>query len=206
MDKVQVIDANGQKTGEVALPAGIFSYPVKEHLLYESAVSALANKRRGTAATKTRGLVSGGGRKPWKQKGTGRARAGSNRSPLWRKGGTTFGPQPRDHRTELPKQARRNALRSALTLKASEKQLLVLDKIEIPGAKTKEAAKLLRGLQLKSALVVDQSSNRGLFRAMRNIPGSRALDPRELTAYDVLRHAWLVISEPALESLVERLK
>jgi large subunit ribosomal protein L4 len=206
MDKVQVIDANGQKTGEVALPAGIFAYPVKEHLLYEAAVNAQANKRRGTVATKTRGLVSGGGRKPWKQKGTGRARAGSTRSPLWRKGGTVFGPQPRDFSYDLPKQARRNALRSALSLKASEKQILVLDKIELAGAKTREAAKLLRGLKVTSALVVDRASNRGLFRAVRNIPGCSAMDPRELTAYDVLRHAWLVLTAPAFESLVERLK
>lgn len=206
MDKVQVIDVNGQKTGEVALPAGIFSYPVKEHLLYEAAVNAQANRRRGTVATKTRGLVSGGGRKPWKQKGTGRARAGSTRSPLWRKGGTVFGPQPRDFSYDLPKQARRNALRSALSLKAAEKQILVLDKIELPGAKTREAAKLLRGLQVTSALIVDRASNRGLFRAVRNIPGCRATDPRELTAFDVLRHTWLVLTEPAFESLVERLK
>ncbi|OGD10780.1 MAG: 50S ribosomal protein L4 [Candidatus Aminicenantes bacterium RBG_13_62_12] len=206
MDKVQVIDANGQKTGEVALPAAVFRYPVKEHLLYEAAVNALANRRRGTAATKTRGMVSGGGRKPWKQKGTGRARAGSNRSPLWRKGGTVFGPQPRDFGYDLPKQARRNALRSALSLKASEKQLLILDKIELREAKTKEAAKLLRGLQLDSALIVDRSSNRNLFRAVRNIPGSRVLEPKELTAYDVLKHTWLVFTEPAFDTLMERLK
>ncbi|MBN2199707.1 MAG: 50S ribosomal protein L4 [Candidatus Aminicenantes bacterium] len=206
MDKVQVIDANGQKTGEVSLPASIFSYPVKEHLLYEAAVNAQANRRRGTAATKTRGLVSGGGRKPWKQKGTGRARAGSIRSPLWRKGGTVFGPQPRDFSSVLPKEARRNALRSALSLKASEKQLLVLDKLELTASKTKEAARILRGLQIKSALIVEQASNRSLFRAVRNIPGCRVLDPKEVTAYDVLRHASLVLTEPAFESLVERLK
>jgi len=206
MDKLQVIDANGQKTGEVTLPASIFSYPVKEHLLYEAAVNAQANRRRGTAATKTRGLVRGGGRKPWKQKGTGRARAGSIRSPLWRKGGAVFGPQPRDFSYALPKQARRNALRSALSLKASEKQLLVLDKIELPAAKTKEAARILRDLEVKSALIIDSSSNRSLFRAVRNIPGCRALDPKEVTAYDVLGHAWLVLTAPAFETLVERLK
>ncbi len=206
MDKVQVIDANGQKTGEVALPAGIFGYPVKDHLLYEAAVNALANQRQGTVATKTRGEVSGGGRKPWKQKGTGRARAGSNRSPLWRKGGTVFGPQPRDFGYDLPKQVRRNALRSALSLKAAEKQLIVLNKIELKEAKSKEAAKLLKGLQLKSALIIDRSDNRKLFLAVRNIPGFQALDPRELTAFDVLKHAWLVFTEPAFESLVERLK
>jgi large subunit ribosomal protein L4 len=206
MDKVQVIDANGQKTKDIALPGGIFAYPIKEHLLWESAVNAQANRRRGTVSTKTRGEVRGSTRKPWRQKGTGRARAGSIRSPLWRKGGTTFGPKPRDFSYGLPKQTRQNALRSALSLKATEKQLLVLDKFELKEPKTKEAAKVLAGLQLRSALIIDQASNRNLFRAVRNIPGIKAVDPRGLNAFEVLKHAWLVFTEPAFQILVERLK
>ena len=206
MDKVQVIDANGQKTKDIALPSGIFAYPVKEHLLWEAAVNAQANRRRGTVSTKTRGEVRGSTHKPWRQKGTGRARAGDIRSPLWRKGGTTFGPKPRDFSYRLPKQIRQNALRSALSLKSAEKQLLVLDKFELKEAKTKEAAKVLAGLKLRSALIIDQASNRNLFQAVRNIPGVKAVDPRGLTAFDVLRHTWLVFTEPAFQVLVERLK
>jgi len=206
MDKVQVIDANGQITKDIVLPGRIFAYPIKDHLLWEAAVNAQANRRRGTVATKTRGEVQGSTRKPWRQKGTGRARTGGIRSPLWRKGGTSFGPQPRDFSYTLPKQTRQNALRSALSLKAAEKQLLVLDKFEIKAPKTKEAAKVLAGLKLRSALVIDQASNRNLFQAVRNIPGVKAVDPRGLTAFDVLRHHWLVFTEPALQSLVERLK
>jgi large subunit ribosomal protein L4 len=206
MDKVQVIDANGQKTRDIALPAGIFAYPVKEHLLWEAAVNAQANRRRGTVSTKTRGEVSGSTRKPWRQKGTGRARTGGIRSPLWRKGGTSFGPKPRDFSYDLPKQVKQNALRSALSLKAAEKQLLVLDKFELKEPKTKEAARVLDGLKLRSALIIDRAANRNLFQAVRNIPGVKAVDPRGLTAFDVLGHTWLVFTEPALESLVERLK
>ena len=206
MDKVQVIDANGQKTKDIALPGGIFAYPVKEHLLWEAAVNAQANRRRGTVSTKTRGEVKGSTRKSWRQKGTGRARTGGIRSPLWRKGGTSFGPKPRDFSYRLPKQTRQNALRSALSLKSAEKQLLVLDKFELKEAKTKEAAKVLAGLKLRSALIIDQSSNRNLFQAVRNIPGVKAVDPRGLTAFDVLRHTWLVFTEPAFQVLVERLK
>jgi large subunit ribosomal protein L4 len=206
MDKVQVIDANGQKTGDIALPAGIFAYPVKEHLLWEAAVNAQANRRRGTVSTKTRGQVSGSTRKPWRQKGTGRARTGGIRSPLWRKGGTSFGPKPRDFSYDLPKQVKQNALRSALSLKAAEKQLLVLDKFELKEPKTKEAARVLDGLKLRSALIIDRAANRNLFQAVRNIPGVKAVDPRGLTAFDVLGHTWLVFTEPAFESLVERLK
>jgi large subunit ribosomal protein L4 len=206
MDKVQVIDASGQKTRDIALPAGIFAYPVKEHLLWEAAVNAQANRRRGTVSTKTRGEVSGSTLKPWRQKGTGRARTGGIRSPLWRKGGTSFGPKPRDFSYDLPKQVKQNALRSALSLKAAEKQLLVLDKFELKEPKTKEAARVLDGLKLRSALIIDRAANRNLFQAVRNIPGVKAVDPRGLTAFDVLGHTWLVFTEPALESLVERLK
>src|SRR5512136_1153104 len=144
MAKVQVLNGSGEAAGEFELPARVFSYPVKEHLLYESVVQQQASQRRGTASTKTRGEVSGSGRKPWRQKGTGRARVGSIRSPLWRKGGTVHGPQPRDYEYEIPKQARRNALRSALALRFSEKRVLVLADASLKEAKTKEAAKLLK--------------------------------------------------------------
>jgi len=206
MKKLNVLDTSGKKTAEVELPAGVFDYPAKGHLVHEAVVGFRANQRRGTAATKTRGLVSGGGRKPWRQKGTGRARAGSTRSPLWRKGGTVFGPLPRDYRQELPKQARRNALRSALADKYAAERLVVYDALELKEPKTKAAAELLRTLKLDSALLVDDRSNRNLFLAMRNLPRVKAVDAGLLNVFDVLNHTWLVFSRRAFAAVMERLK
>ena len=205
MAKVQVLNESGQTAGEVELPERIFSYPVKEHLLFESVVQHQAGRRRGTAATKTRGEVTGSNRKPWRQKGTGRARVGSIRSPLWRKGGTVHGPQPRDYSYEMPKQARRNALKSALALRFGESRLLVLSVVNLKEPKTREAAKLLDGLSLDSALIVDQSDNKNLFLALRNIPNVTAIDSKQLSAVEILKHKWLVFSQRALDSLLERI-
>jgi len=206
MQKVQVTDASGNKTKDVSLPEKIFSHPVNEHLIYEAAVNYRANQRQGTAATKVRGEVTGSTRKPWRQKGTGRARAGSVRSPLWRKGGTVFGPQPRDYSYGLPKGMKANALKSALSLKIKENRILVLDGLALAEPKTKEARKLLLALKLDSALFVDSHANINLFRAMRNIPRVKVVDPQVLTVYDVLKHNWLVLTEPAFQSLVARLQ
>jgi large subunit ribosomal protein L4 len=206
MAKVQVMKANGEVSGEVELPAGVFSYPVKEHLLYESVVQRQAGERRGTASAKTRAEVTGSNRKPWRQKGTGRARVGSLRNPLWRKGGTVHGPRQRDYGYEIPKQARRNALKSALAMRWIENRLLVVDDATFEGPKTREAAKWLKGLNLKSALVVDLRDNHNLFLAMRNIPGSNAVDAVQLAAFDILKHEWLVLTRRALESLRKRFK
>ena len=206
MDKLQVFDKSGKRAAEVDLPASIFSYPVKPHLVYEAAVQAQANRRQGTVATKTRAMVSGGGKKPWRQKGTGRARVGSTRSPLWRKGGTTFGPQSRDYSYELPKKARRNALRSVLSQKLADQQILVLDKFHLKEPKTKEAAALLKAFNVDSALIVDSHENTNLFRAVRNLPKVKAVDVRTLNVVDVLAHRWLVFSQQAFESAMEKLK
>jgi large subunit ribosomal protein L4 len=205
MAKVQVLNESGQVAGELELPAKLLSYPVKQHLLYEAVVEHQAKERRGTAATKTRAEVSGSGRKPWRQKGTGRARVGSIRSPLWRKGGTAHGPQPRDYEYEIPKQAKRNALRSALALRFSEKRVLVLAEANFKEPKTKEASKLLKALDLDSALIVDQAANKNLFIAVRNIPKVKAVDANHLSVFDVLAYKWLVFTQRALELLMERI-
>jgi len=206
MEKAQVLDKSGKVKSEIKLPEGVFSYPVKSHLLYEAAVNYQANQRQGTAATKTRAMVSGSNRKPWRQKGTGRARAGATRSPLWRKGGTTFGPQPRDYSYELPKAAKKNALRSALALKFSEKQLLILDDLKLKEAKTKAAAELLKGLHIDSALVVDSRDNANLFTSLKNLRRVKAVDWNLINTHDVLNYKWLVLSQQAFESLMEKLK
>jgi large subunit ribosomal protein L4 len=206
MSKLHVTDASGQKTKEVSLPEAIFAYPVKEHLLYEAAINHQANLRQGNAATKTRGRVTGSTRKPWRQKGTGRARAGSIRSPLWRKGGTVFGPSPRDYSYGLPKGMKVNALKSALSLKNKENRILILDSLTLAEPKTKEARKVLEAFKLDSALFVEAHTNTNLFRAMRNIPRVKVVDPRVLSVFDVLKYNWLVITEPAFQSLVARLQ
>jgi large subunit ribosomal protein L4 len=206
MGKLQVFDRTGQPAAEVELPESVFAYPEKGHLIYEAVINYRANQRQGTAATKTRRDVSGGGKKPWRQKGTGRARAGSTRSPLWRKGGTVFGPQPRDYSYELPKKARRNALRSVLARKFADSLVLVLSELELKEPKTKEALALLKSFHLDSALFVDSHENTNLFLAVRNLPRAKAVDVRTLNVYDALNYKWLVFSQRALESAMERLK
>lgn len=206
MNKIQVIDQSGKRVSEMNAPKEVFSYPVKEHLLYEAVVSFRANQRQGTASTKTRADVRGGGRKPWRQKGTGRARAGSIRSPIWRKGGVTFGPKPRSYYYSLPKKAKRNALKSVLSMKLAEKQLLILKTLEIKEPKTKDGAKLLEALKLDSALIVDDQQNKNLFLSLRNIPKIKAVDTNLVNVYDVLNHKWLVFTQKAFESLMEKLK
>ena len=206
MLKLDVLDKGGKTARSIELPDGVFAYPAKDHLIYEAVINYQANQRRGTAATKTRSLVTGGGKKPWRQKGTGRARAGSSRSPLWKKGATTFGPKPKDYSYEIPKKARRNALKSALSMKLKANRILVLEDLALAEAKTKAAAAWLKGLKVDSALIVDGADNRNLFLALRNIPKVKAVDPLRLNVYDVLDHKWLVFSEQALTSVMERLK
>jgi large subunit ribosomal protein L4 len=206
MQKAQVLDKSGNVTAEIEMPEAVFGRPVKAHLLYEAAINYLTNQRRGTATTKTRAEVSGSNRKPWRQKGTGRARAGATRSPIWRHGGTTFGPRPKDYSYELPKEAKRNALRSALAAKFAEKRLLILEDLKLQAVKTKQAAGLLTALKVDSALVVDGKDNAGLFVSLRNIPRVKAVDWKLINTHDVLAYKWLVLSRQAFTSLMEKLK
>ncbi len=206
MPTVQVIDTSGKKIKDIKAPDEIFAVPLKEHLIYESVINYRANQRQGTASTKTRGEVRGGGRKPWRQKGTGRARAGSNRSPIWKGGGTTFGPKPRDYSYSLPKKAKKAALKSALSMKLAEKQLLIVDAFELKEPKTKEAAALIKRLKLDSALIVDQHDNKNLFLSVRNIPKTKVVDVSQVNVYDVLNYNWLVLTKRAFDSLTEKLK
>jgi large subunit ribosomal protein L4 len=206
MAKANVINRSGKVTAEIELPDGVFGYPVKDHLMYEAAVAHAANQRRGTANTKTRAEVSGSNRKPWRQKGTGRARAGATRSPLWRHGGTTFGPRPKDYSQDLPSGVRRNALKSALAAKQAEARILILEDLKLAAAKTREAAALLKALAIDSGLLVDGGDNAALFTAVRNIPKIKAVVWQRVNTHDVLRYKWLVFSAPAFAALMEKLK
>ncbi len=206
MAKLDIIDRDGRSAAQVDLPEAIFAPAANDHLVYEAVVNYRANQRQGTAATKTRAEVRGGGKKPWRQKGTGRARVGSTRSPLWRKGGTVFGPQPRDYSFELPKKAKRGALRSALAHKLAAGDLILASDLEVKEPKTKEAVALLKAYGLDSALLVDTAANVHLFRAVRNLARIKAVDVSGLNIYDVLSHKSLVFTPRAFEAVLEKLK
>ncbi len=183
----------------------IFRVRVRPGLLHQAVVMQLSNRRAGTASTKTKGLVRGGGKKPWRQKGTGRARAGSIRSPVWVGGGTIFGPQPRDYSFRLPKKARRGALLSALSLKYRDGKIIVVDRLEVEETKTKLMRKMLENLQVKNALIVIAGSDEKVERAARNLPTFKVLRAEGLNVYDLLRYEHLILTEEALRFTEERL-
>jgi large subunit ribosomal protein L4 len=182
----------------------IFRLKARPHLLHQTVLMQLANRRAGTAATKSRGFVRGGGKKPWRQKGTGRARAGSIRSPIWAGGGTIFGPQPRDYSYRMPRSARRTALLSALSLKHQDGKLIVVDKLEPEQPKTKIMAKALADLNVQSALIVIAESNETVERSARNLPKVKVLRVDGLNVYDLLRYEHLILTEAALKALEEK--
>jgi large subunit ribosomal protein L4 len=183
----------------------IFGIKTRPHLLHQTVVMQLNNRRAGTAATKSKGFVRGGGKKPWRQKGTGRARAGSIRSPLWVGGGTIFGPQPKDYSFRMPRKARREALLSALSLKHGDGKIIVLDKLELEEAKTKLMVKVLTELKVASALLVIAQPDEKIERSSRNIPALKVLRVEGLNVYDLLRYEHLILTEGALKLLEERL-
>lgn len=203
---VPVVSQTNAKVSDLEIPAGVLSGPVKPHLLHEMVKSQLASRRAGTHSTKTRAFVSGGGKKPWKQKGTGRARAGSSRSPIWAGGAVVFGPLPRDYSYKLPKSARRAAVRSALAARHAEGKLLVVDQLQLAEPKTKRMLELLAGLGLEgSALLVISAQDDAIERSARNLPHVKVIQAIGLNVYDVLGHVHLVFTREALEQVVTRL-
>ena len=203
---VQVVNAKNERVGDRTLRPEVFGVDVNEHLLYEAVKQYRAGGRAGTHATKNRALVAGSGKKLWRQKGTGRARIGSVRNPLWRHGGTVFGPQPRDYSYSMPAKARTSALRSALTQRASDGGLKVIDRFAIDEPKTKVLKGLLVQLGIEGkALIVDHEPADALVLSGRNLPGVKVLDPSQLNVYDVLDCRTLLVSQEALGKLEERL-
>ena len=205
MPEMDIRDASGKTVGKIALPDAVFAAPVKRHLLHEAVRNYMATGRAGTHDTKNRCEVSGGGKKPWKQKHTGRARHGSSRSPLWRKGGTVQGPTPRDYSYGLPKQVRRGALRAALSLKLSADRLVVLDKFGLDSSKTHALQELIEhGLGLsKRVLIVHDGEDAHLDLAARNHPRLKAVRALGMNVYDILNHDYLVLSRGAAEKVGE---
>jgi len=183
----------------------IFGAKTRAHLLHQAVVMQLANRRAGSAATKTKGFVRGGGKKPWKQKGTGRARAGSIRSPIWVGGGTVFGPSPRDYSYRMPRTARREALLSALSVKHRDGKLIVVDKFSLEAAKTKIMVQALAELKVTSALIVIGGADATIERSARNLPKVKVLRVEGVNVYDLLRYDHLILTEGALKLLEERL-
>lgn len=204
MTVLDVYNINREKVSQIEVDETIFSAEIKEHLFYEIIRAQLANRRAGTACTKTRGEVSGGGRKPWKQKGTGRARSGSSRSPIWRGGGVVFGPKPRDYSYQVPKKVKRVALCSALTKKLKEEKLLVVDKIELSEIKTKVFKDIMAKLATSRTLIIDDE-NRNLSLSARNLPNVKVLLPQGLNLYDILYYDGLLITLQGLEKIQRRL-
>jgi len=187
------------------LNEAIFGARTRAHLLHQAVLMQLANRRAGTAATKSKGFVRGGGKKPWRQKGTGRARAGSIRSPIWVGGGTTFGPQPRDYSYRMPRTARREALLSALSLKNRDGKIVVVDRFELDHAKTKLMVQALAELRVQSALIIIAQSDAKIERSARNLPKVKVLRVEGLNVYDLLRYEHLILTDGALKLLEERL-
>ena len=207
MAEVEVKNLKNEVVDKLALDDAVFDYTASETLVWEAVRAYLAGQRKGTHATKTRGLVSGAGKKLWRQKGTGRARIGSLRSPLWRKGGTVFGPQPRDYEQSFPKQKRRGALKMVLSDKLRKQKLIVVDALAMEAPKTKDFVGVLQTLNLeKKVLVVDDRDNRNLFLSARNLPQVKMVMSSGLNVYDVLNYDHLLISRQALLDIQEVLQ
>lgn len=204
MPEATVFDVQGREQGKIDLPQAVWGQEVNLSLLRASVLSHLAKIRRGTASTKTRAEVSGGGRKPWRQKGTGRARQGTIRSPLWRHGGIVFGPHPRDYGWDLPKAMRRKALVSALSSKARDGRVLVVDNITLERPRTRELRALLDNLGVRqSALVVTARPDTNVVLSARNLPGVSVVAAQDIGVYDIMIHRHLVVTRDALSKLEE---
>ncbi|MBI3592185.1 MAG: 50S ribosomal protein L4 [Nitrospirae bacterium] len=200
---IEIKDTNNKVKGKMSLSEAIFANSASESVVHTYVTSFLANQRQGTHATKTRGMVSGGGKKPWKQKHTGRARHGSTRSPIWRGGGITFGPQPRDYSIKLPKNVRKAALYKALSMKLADGEVVLVDSLSMEKPKTKEMVQMLKnlGLSENSVLLILPENDRNVFTSARNIPGVDVVRVDDLNAYYVSAYNNLVFTADALKRL-----
>jgi large subunit ribosomal protein L4 len=205
MPELDIKDKNNTVVEKIALPDDLFGVSAKQGVLHEAVINFLANQRQGTHATKTKGLISGGGKKPWKQKGTGRARSGSTRSPLWRGGGTIFGPQPRDYSYKLPKKVKRLALMNAFHEKLSSGEVIILDGFSIEKPRTKDVVAILKNLDLqnKSVLIILPEKDDAVVLSARNIPGVKVVRAADVNVYDVITHAMLLMTKDAALKLGE---
>ena len=203
MANVSVYNMEGSEVEKMDLNDNVFAVEVNEHLMHMAVVLQLANKRQGTQKAKTRSEVSGGGRKPWRQKGTGHARQGSTRSPQWTGGGVVFAPKPRDYSFKMNKKEKRIALLSALSSKVAESKIVVLDEFKLDEIKTKKFVEVMNNLKVENALVVLEGENKNVVLSGRNIPSVKVTATNEINTYDVLKYTTLVVTKAAVEKLEE---
>ena len=203
MANVSVYNIEGKEVGSIELNDAVFGVEVNEHLVHMAVVNQLANNRQGTQSAKTRSEVSGGGRKPWRQKGTGHARQGSTRSPQWTGGGVVFAPKPRDYSFNMNKKEKRIALLSALSSKVADNKIVVLDSFNLDEVKTKKFAEVMSNLKVDKALVVIEGENKNVVLSGRNIPTVKVSATNEINTYDVLKYETLVVTKAAVEKLEE---
>jgi large subunit ribosomal protein L4 len=201
MPKVDVRDINNNKVEEIDLSDMVFTGAVRPDLMHTVVKMQLANRRQGTASSKTRAEVSGGGRKPWRQKGTGRARAGSNTSPLWKRGGAAFGPKPRDYSYSVPKKIKKAALRSALSLKLGQDKLLIVKELPLKSMKTREIVNVMENLKIENGLLIINNQNEVIEKSARNVAGLKVLRSAGLNVYDLLRYEKVVILQEAVPTI-----
>ena len=203
MANVAVYNMEGKEVGTIELSDAVFGVEVNEHLVHMAVVSQLANNRQGTQKAKTRSEVSGGGRKPWRQKGTGHARQGSTRSPQWTGGGVVFAPVPRDYSFKMNRKERRIALKSALTSKVQENKFLVLDELKLDEIKTKKMQKVLDNLKVGKALVVVTDDSENVVRSAKNIPGVETASPSTINVYDILKYDTVIATKSSVAAIEE---
>jgi len=207
MPAFPVLNSEGKKIEEIDLPEEVFSGRINDAILHQVILMYQANERQGNASTKERGAVRGGGKKPWRQKGTGRARAGSIRSPLWRGGGVVFGPHPRDFSYTLPKKVKMAALRESMNAKYVGKDLSCIDQFAVKSLKTKDFVKILKALKLEGKiLAVQDIGENDISKASRNVPFFNLMRAQDINAYDILRYNKLVVTKAALKALLKRIK
>ncbi|RKD34115.1 50S ribosomal protein L4 [Thermohalobacter berrensis] len=204
MPKVALYNVSGEQMGEIELSEEVFGAEINEHVLHEAVKNHLANRRQGTQSAKTRAEVRGGGRKPWRQKGTGRARHGSIRSPIWKGGGVVFAPKPRDYGYKLPKKVRRLAMKSALSSKVANNEMVVLDELKMERPKTKDMVNILKNLNSKKkALIVMSQKDENVIKSARNIPGVMTTLVNSLNVYDILNYDTFIITKDAVSKVEE---
>ncbi|NOY23611.1 MAG: 50S ribosomal protein L4 [Acidobacteria bacterium] len=204
MAKVKVFNLDNKQVDEITLKPEVFEVEMNRHVVWEAMNAILANRRQGNASVKNRKDVSGGGKKPWRQKGTGRARAGSTRSPLWRSGGTVHGPQPRDFSSAIPKKKRRKAVRCLLSDKLGEKKLRVIDNFELGEIKTRALhEKVIKGMEASTVLLVDNEVNRELYLSSRNNPRMKTMVATDLNVYDLMKYEYVFLSVDAVKRIEE---
>ena len=203
MPTVGVFNKEGNKVSDMELSESVFAVEVNEYALHQVVVALLANKRQGTQSTKTRSEVRGGGIKPWRQKGTGRARQGSIRAPQWIKGGIVFAPKPRDYRVSVPKSMRKVAMKSALTSKVQENQMIVLESLAFEAPKTKNMVEMLKAFEANKALIITAESNEAVYKSARNIQGISVIPANNINVYDILKYEKLFITKDAVSKIEE---